>query len=269
MINISIRLVNKNHNWNVPLLSLKATGRRRLTPRSPPLWALGPSPSTCRSGGRRGGDLVPSVCSQGLSAVVCHWGGGTVGAASEQINLSQLHSHTGGDLHGGVSEFMATCACRSLRLTAWSSRCSSNLGRSVSRRVAGGCCFLQRCWGTGRGRCTEARMLVQRWWICRFFPTSLVGCDGSWFTTSRGCPPVDVPQRHVSCCLQQTCSSTHKALLAMVLLWIWQWWRLDVSSNVCLNGVGCWRRPLASVSAENSKDSSIFFYLLGIYLQSF
>jgi hypothetical protein len=78
-----------------------------------------------------------------------------------------------------------------------------------------------------------------------------------------------VPQRHVPRCLQQTYSSTHKASLAMVLLWIWQWWRLDVSSNERLDGVGCWRRPLVSASVEISKDSSVFFYLLGVYMQSF
>jgi hypothetical protein len=34
-----------------------------------------------------------------------------VGATTEQINLSQVHSHTGGDLHGDVSELMAKCVC--------------------------------------------------------------------------------------------------------------------------------------------------------------
>jgi hypothetical protein len=53
-------------------------------------------------------------------------------------------------------------------------------------------------------------------------------------------------------------SSTHKASLAMVLLWIWQWWRLDVSSNVCLGGVGAWRRPLVSASAENPRNGFVF-----------
>ena len=41
---------------------------------------------------------------------------GVVGAASGRINLPQIHSHTSGVLHGGVSELMALCVCRSLRL---------------------------------------------------------------------------------------------------------------------------------------------------------
>ena len=41
-----------------------------------------------------------------------------VGAAAGKINLPQLHSHTGGDLHGGVSELMATCAAMALALAA-------------------------------------------------------------------------------------------------------------------------------------------------------
>jgi len=38
-----------------------------------------------------------------------------VGAAPGRINLPQLHSHTGGVLHGGVSELMGSCVCRSFR----------------------------------------------------------------------------------------------------------------------------------------------------------
>ena len=38
-----------------------------------------------------------------------------MGAVSGRINLPQLHSHTGGALHGGVSELMASCVCRSFR----------------------------------------------------------------------------------------------------------------------------------------------------------
>jgi hypothetical protein len=54
--------------------------------------------------------------------------------------------------------------------------------------------------------------------------------------------------------------------LAMVLFWIWQWRRSGVSSNVHLDGVGVWRRPLVSASAEKSRDSSVFFYPLGFSL---
>ena len=41
-----------------------------------------------------------------------------MGAAPGRINLPQPHSHTDGVLHGGVSELMASCLCRSLRSTA-------------------------------------------------------------------------------------------------------------------------------------------------------
>jgi hypothetical protein len=37
-----------------------------------------------------------------------------MGAAPRQINLSQLNSHIGGDLHGGVSELIVTCSVDSL-----------------------------------------------------------------------------------------------------------------------------------------------------------
>ena len=41
-----------------------------------------------------------------------------VGAAPGRINLLQLHSHTGGVLHGSVSELMVSCVYRSFRSTA-------------------------------------------------------------------------------------------------------------------------------------------------------
>jgi hypothetical protein len=99
-------------------------------------------------------------------------------------------------------------------------------------------------------------MLVRSWWICRYSLTLSMGYDGSWSNEAWERPPVGVPQRYVPRCLQQACSSTQKALLAMVLLWIWQWWRLDVSFDVHLGGVGVWRRPLVSAGAE--KPSCIF-----------
>jgi hypothetical protein len=58
---------------------------------------------------------------------------GMVGATSGQINLHQLCSHN--DLYGGVSELMATYVYQSFRSAAWSSCCSSELARSVARRV--------------------------------------------------------------------------------------------------------------------------------------
>ena len=71
-------------------------------------------------------------------SLVFSWGAvGVVGAAPGRINLPQLHSHTGDDLHGGASDLMATCAAPSFRSAAWSSRRLSDLMRSVSRCVAG------------------------------------------------------------------------------------------------------------------------------------
>jgi hypothetical protein len=89
--------------------------------------------------------------------MVHRWGGGCGGRAN---NLPQLYFHTGGDLHDGVSELMASCACRSFRSAAWSSRRSLDLARSVSRCVAG------VHWRWGRGDFSGARMLVRRWLIC-------------------------------------------------------------------------------------------------------
>jgi hypothetical protein len=67
----------------------------------------------------------------------------------------------------------------------------------------------------------------------------------------------------VLCCVQQACSLTHKASLAMVLSQILQWWRLDVR----LGGAGGGRRPLATVVAGNPRDCFLFLDLLGFYLQ--
>jgi hypothetical protein len=65
------------------------------------------------------------------------------------------------------------------------------------------------------------------------------------------------------------CSSTHKASLAMLLSWIWQWWRLSIPTGVRLGDVGVGRRPLASVVAENPRDQFIFINPLWFYLESF
>ena len=176
--------------------------------------------------------------------------------------MPQLYSHTGSDLHGGALELMATCAARSFRLVAWSSRRSYDMARSVSRCFAGVRGYVRPHWRLGRGGSSIARMLVRRWWICRSSPTSSTGGDRSWYKTARGRPPVDVPQRHVPRCMQQACSSTHKASLAMLLFWILQWWRLGISSGVRLGGAGYGRRPLATVDAGNPIDRFVFLNLL-------
>jgi hypothetical protein len=58
------------------------------------------------------------------------------------------------------------------------------------------------------------------------------------------------------------CSLNHKALLAIVFSWIWQWWRLGFPSGVHLSGAEVRWRPLASVVAWNSRDRFVFFDLL-------
>jgi hypothetical protein len=157
-----------------------------------------------------------------------------VGAAPRRINLPHLYSHTG--------EMMATCVIWSFRMATWSSRHSSDLARSVSRCVVG------LHWRPGQDVFSRARMLVRRWWICRSSLTSLMRGGGSWSKITHGHPPVIVPQRHVPRYVQQVHSSTHKALLAVVLCWIWQWWRLSVSFGVRL-GARFGQRPVALVVA--------------------
>jgi hypothetical protein len=61
---------------------------------------------------------------------------------------------------------------------------------------------------------------------------------------------VDLGPRHVQ---------THKVSLEMVFLWIWRQWRLGISFNMYLDGVGVWRPSLTSASAQNLEDGSIIF----------
>jgi hypothetical protein len=224
------------------------------TPKVPDLqcghWFPLPSLAALAAGGK-GTSFLPSIVRVRACLLWCIIV--VVGAMLGQINLPQFYSHTGGDLHGGVSELVAMFSCRSFRSVAWSSRCSSDLARSISWHVAGVRHYLRRCWGSRRGGCSRARMLVQRWWIYHYSPASSMGCGGSWSKAAWGRSSVDVPQWHVPRCLQRIYSSTHKALLAMVVLLIWQWMRLDVSSNVCLGGVRVWQRPLVPASVEKSR----------------
>jgi hypothetical protein len=83
---------------------------------------------------------------------------GMVGAVPGQINLHQRPSHTGGGLHRGVSEFMAT-RDRQLGLLVvlqfWIDLfLDVSLARSSLPRQRG---------GPRRGGCLGARMLVRRW----------------------------------------------------------------------------------------------------------
>jgi hypothetical protein len=78
--------------------------------------------------------------------------------------------------------------------------------------------------------------------VLLLFSDFVNGMQRILFQDSMGTSSVDVPQRHVPRCLQQACSSTHKAWLAMVVFWIWQWWRFGVSSKARLGGIEVWRR---------------------------
>jgi hypothetical protein len=117
---------------------------------SPPArtLVLVPSSSACRSGGsKREEDLVPPFWLVVRVRFCLLWRVvRMVGVASTRINLPQLYSHISDDLQGSVSEFMATCANRSFRSAAWSSRRSSDLVRSVSWHVAGVRGYPRRRW---------------------------------------------------------------------------------------------------------------------------
>jgi hypothetical protein len=111
-----------------------------------------------------------------------------VGATAGRINLPQLYSHTGGVLHGGVSQLMASCASRSFRSAAWSSRRSSDLARFVSRRVA-----VIFCGGTGDGATWVlwSEDVGPEVLDLPLFPDFIGAMCGSWSKEAR-----DVPGRH-------------------------------------------------------------------------
>jgi hypothetical protein len=134
-------------------------------PRSSPAWRLVSSPSACRSDDNRDGVLRFGLVSR---VRVCQlWCAvGVVGSPVERINLGQLYSHAGVDLHDGVLELMALCACRYFRSAAWSSRLSSDLPRSVSRYVVAVYRFPRRRWEHGWGGYSRA----WRWWIFIIIP---------------------------------------------------------------------------------------------------
>jgi hypothetical protein len=81
----------------------KAIRRRPFSARSSPMFLLVPSPSACCDDSRESWSVI-----------------GVVRAAPGWINLPQLYFHTGGVLHGGVSELMTSCVCRFLGLAALS-----------------------------------------------------------------------------------------------------------------------------------------------------
>jgi hypothetical protein len=143
IISTILHAINQSLSETVSPLPHPTTGWRRPTtqsPKSPTAWGLVLSLST--GGMREGASFLCSV----VRIRACHrWCIVRVmGAAPRQINLSQLHSHTGSDLRGGVSELIVTCSCRFFRSTVLSPRRSSDLARSVYGRVAIACIYPRR-----------------------------------------------------------------------------------------------------------------------------
>jgi hypothetical protein len=124
-------------------------------------------------------------------------------AMPRRINLPHLYSHTSGDLHGGASEVIATCA-------VWSF-ISVFLPFSMCHWLPLAAEVRWFLWSEDVG---------WRWWISRPSPTSSMGGGSSLSKTAQGHPLVDVPQQHVTRCVHRACSSTHKASLAIMLSWI-------------------------------------------------
>jgi hypothetical protein len=90
-------------------------------------------------------------------------------------------------------------------------------------------------------------------------------------TYQRECPPIDVPQWHVSCCLQQAYSLTHKALLANGDGASFDLVMVEARCILqCVSMRHCSLTAAARFSeCMNPRDCSIFYNLLGFFLQSF
>jgi hypothetical protein len=76
----------------------------------PRIWSPLPPIASLAAGGR--GTLFLRFEGRVRACLLCCVVG-MMGVVPGQINLPQLHSHTGGDLHGSISELMEMCACRS------------------------------------------------------------------------------------------------------------------------------------------------------------
>jgi hypothetical protein len=167
---------------------------------------------------------------------------------SRRINLPHLHSHTGSVLHGGVSEVMASCSCRSFRSTVFSYIDSVGKAAAATPLDVSVLLLCPRCCGAASdiiveqggfvhelsGNCDlwswrrrrtaedgnpEAWKVVRGWRICHDLSTMLMGGGGSGAGKTRGRSPVDVPQRYVPCRPLHAQSSDQKALMAMVFPW--------------------------------------------------
>ena len=86
-----------------------------------------------------------------------------VGAAPGQINLPQLFSHTGVVLHGGASELVVLCVCRSFRSVAVGFM--DGVGEAAAATPSDGffLLFCPRCCGVVSGAMVEQREFVQEY----------------------------------------------------------------------------------------------------------
>ena len=94
--------------------------------------------------------------------------------APGRINLPQLHSHTGGVLHGGVSELSASCVCRSFRSAKLGFM--DGVGEAAAATPSGVSLLLlcPRCCGV-----VSAAMVEQRGFVQEYVQT-VVCTDDSW-----------------------------------------------------------------------------------------
>jgi hypothetical protein len=162
-------------------------------------------------------------------------------------NSASTPSHTGVGLHGGVSELIPSHSCLSFRSVTWSPCFSWHLARYVSRRFSGIRRYPRRRWGSGRGGCSGARLFVRRWWIYRYSPTSSMRCSGCWSKIAR-----DVPRSmcHGGMCHVACTKHVHRLIKSR-----WRWWPFGSRNSGGSASHVSWRRPLASASVENSRDS--------------
>ena len=92
--------------------------------------------------------------------MVRRWGGGS---DVREINLSQLHSHTGVVLHGGVSKLVALCACRSFGSVVVASMDGVSEAAAATPSDELFLLFCPRCCGVVSGAIVEQRGFAQEY----------------------------------------------------------------------------------------------------------
>ena len=103
---------------------------------------------------------------------------------------------------------------------------------------------------------SKSGLVVRQLQVWCSSPTTSAGCGGFGWRLARECSPVNVLQRHVSCCLQEACSSTQKSCKVMVFPWIGWWWRLARECspvNVLQRHVSCCLQEACSSTQKSCK----------------